>query len=41
MLEQSFVKDDSVTVGELVNSVSSVLGEKMSVSRFAKFALGE
>jgi elongation factor Ts len=41
VLEQSFVKDDSVTVGELVNSVSGVLGEKMSVRRFAKFALGE
>jgi elongation factor Ts len=41
VLEQSFVKDDSVTVGELVNAVSGVLGEKMSVRRFAKFALGE
>jgi elongation factor Ts len=41
VLEQSFVKDDSITVGELVNSVSGVLGEKMSVRRFAKFALGE
>jgi elongation factor Ts len=41
VLEQSFVKDDSMTVGELVNSVSAVLGEKMSVRRFAKFALGE
>jgi elongation factor Ts len=41
VLEQSFVKDDSMTVGELVNGVSGVLGEKMSVRRFAKFALGE
>ena len=41
VLEQSFVKDDSMTVGELVNSVSGLLGEKMSVRRFAKFALGE
>jgi elongation factor Ts len=41
VLEQSFVKDDSVTVGELVNGVSGVLGEKMTVRRFAKFALGE
>jgi elongation factor Ts len=40
VLEQAFVKDDSVTVGELVNGVSGVLGEKMSVRRFAKFALG-
>ena len=41
VLEQSFVKDDSMTVQELVNSISGVLGEKMSVRRFAKFALGE
>jgi elongation factor Ts len=41
VLEQSFVKDDSMTVQELVNSVSRVLGEKMTVRRFAKFALGE
>ena len=41
VLEQSFVKDDSMTVGELVNSVSGILGEKMTVRRFAKFALGE
>ena len=40
VLEQSFVKDDSITINELVNSVSGVLGEKMSVRRFAKFALG-
>ena len=41
VLEQAFVKDDSMTVQELVNSVSGVLGEKMTVRRFAKFALGE
>ena len=41
VLEQAFVKDDSMTVSELVNGVSGVLGEKMSVRRFAKFALGE
>ena len=41
VLEQSVVKDDSMTVGELVNGLSAVLGEKMTVRRFAKFALGE
>jgi elongation factor Ts len=40
VLDQSFVKDDSLTVGELVNSVAGVLGEKIRVRRFAKFALG-
>ncbi|MFN2461343.1 MAG: translation elongation factor Ts [Candidatus Velthaea sp.] len=41
LLDQHFVKDDSMTVGELVASVSAVLGERIRVSRFVKFALGE
>ena len=41
LLEQPFVKDDAQTVGELVNSVAGVLGEKIRVRRYVKFALGE
>jgi elongation factor Ts len=41
LVDQHFVKDDSMTVGELVASVSGVLGEKISVRRFVKFTLGE
>ena len=41
LLEQPFVKDDAQTVGELVKSVSGVLGEKIQVRRYVKFALGE
>jgi elongation factor Ts len=41
LVEQPFVKDDAQTVGELVKSVSGVLGEKIAVRRYAKFALGE
>ena len=41
LLDQAFIKDDSQTIGELVNVVSSVLGEKMRVRRFSRFALGE
>ena len=41
LLEQPFVKDDSMTVHELIGSVAGVLGEKIKVRRFAKFALGE
>ena len=41
LLDQPFVKDDAVTIGELVAGVSSVLGEKIRVKRFAKFVLGE
>ena len=41
LLEQPFVKDDSQTVGELVKGVSGILGEKVQVRRYVKFALGE
>ena len=41
LLDQQFVKNDEVTVGELVAGVSGVLGEKIRVRRFSRFALGE
>jgi len=41
LVDQHFVKDDSITVGELVASVSAVLGERIAVRRFVKYALGE
>jgi elongation factor Ts len=41
LLEQQFVKNDEVTVGELVAGVSGVLGEKIRVRRFVRYALGE
>jgi elongation factor Ts len=41
LLDQAFVKDDSLSIGELVNSAVGALGEKISVRRFTKYALGE
>ena len=41
LLAQPFVKEDSKTVGELVNEVAAKLGEKVVVRRFARFKLGE
>jgi elongation factor Ts len=41
LLDQPFVKDDSLSIGELVNAAVGTLGEKIRVRRFAKFALGE
>ena len=41
LLDQSFVKDDSITVGDLVNAAVGALGENIRVRRFVKFALGE
>lgn len=41
LLDQPFIKDDDKSVGELVAGVTGVLGEKIAVRRFVKFALGE
>lgn len=41
LLDQPFVKDDSQSVGDLINSVVGVLGEKIKVRRFTKYALGD
>jgi elongation factor Ts len=41
LLMQTWVKDDSVTVGELVRKVIAETGENIVVRRFSRFALGE
>jgi elongation factor Ts len=41
LLDQSFVRDDTKTVGELVAETSAKVGEKVEVRRFARFKLGE
>jgi elongation factor Ts len=41
LLDQAFVKDDALSIGELVHSAVGTLGEKISVRRFTKYALGE
>ena len=41
LLDQPFVKDDKVTVGELVKAASGKTGENIQVKRFARFAMGE
>jgi elongation factor Ts len=40
LLEQPFVKNPDITVGQLVIDASSKTGEKIEVRRFARFALG-
>jgi elongation factor Ts len=40
LLEQAFVKDDKVKVGDLVKALSGKTGEKIEVRRFARFELG-
>jgi elongation factor Ts len=41
LLDQPFVKDDKKTVEQLVQEVSSKVGEKIVIRRIQRFALGE
>jgi elongation factor Ts len=41
LLDQPFIKDDDQSIAEVIAKVVGVLGEKIEVRRFAKFALGE
>lgn len=41
LLEQPFVKDQAITVGELVTQLTAKTGEKVSVRRFTRFKMGE
>ncbi|MDH3496601.1 MAG: elongation factor Ts, partial [Gemmatimonadota bacterium] len=40
LLEQTYVKDDSLKVGDLVKAVSGKLGENVVVRRFVRFEVG-
>jgi elongation factor Ts len=41
LLDQAFVKDDTISVGELIFRSIGALGEKIRVRRFTRYALGE
>lgn len=41
LLEQSFIKNDKVSVGEWVKQTIATIGENMKVRRFVKYVLGE
>ncbi|PZR56018.1 MAG: elongation factor Ts [Candidatus Meridianibacter frigidus] len=41
LLDQPFVKDDSMSISDLIASAAGVLGERIRVRRFTKYALGE
>jgi elongation factor Ts len=41
LLEQPFVKDNTVTIGQLVKTKIAKLGENISVSRFVRFKVGD
>src|SRR5882672_5292704 len=41
LYEQHFIKDESVTIGEMVNNAIAKLGENITIRRFSRFKVGE
>jgi elongation factor Ts len=41
LLEQSYIKDESKTIAQLLSEVVSEIGESIEIRRFARFALGQ
>ena len=41
LLEQAYVKDLDLTVGDLLNSIMGKVGERISIRRFTRYQLGE
>ncbi|MFI3229284.1 MAG: translation elongation factor Ts [Bacillota bacterium] len=41
LLEQTFVKDGSLTIRQLLTEATATIGEKISIRRFVRFEMGE
>lgn len=41
LYEQHYIKDESVTIGEMINTAIANLGEKIAIRRFVRFKVGE
>jgi elongation factor Ts len=41
LLEQPFIKESSLTIGQLIAQKIAKLGENISVRRFARFKIGD
>ena len=41
LLEQAFVKDDSITCGSRLTTLIAKIGEKISIRRFVRYEMGE
>jgi len=41
LYEQPFIKDQSITIEELISAKIAKMGEKIAISRFVRFRLGE
>lgn len=41
LYEQHYIKDESLTIGEMISQAVAKLGENISIRRFARFKVGE
>jgi elongation factor Ts len=41
LYEQHYIKDESVTIGEMVKQAIAELGENIVIKRFSRFKVGE
>lgn len=41
LLEQPYVKDQDMTVGQMLSEATAKIGEKISIRRFARYEMGE
>ena len=41
LLEQSYIRDSDISVGELIDRVNAVLGENVVVRQFVRYELGK
>ena len=41
LYEQHYIRDESVTIGEMITQAIAKLGENISIRRFARFKVGE
>ena len=41
LVEQNFIKDQSIKVKDVVNEVAARVGENIKVKRFSRFSIGE
>jgi elongation factor Ts len=41
LLDQEFIRDSNITVGEYIKQIVGILGENIKVTRFIRFVLGE
>ena len=41
LLEQPFIKDNAVTIGQLISTKIAKLGENITIARFTRYKVGE